>query len=201
MSDGTKTEGATPGDDTSGLILEHLTDRHARDAVELEAIAHAYNKYIFRARKKKRGTDWLTDEFIRRVHDDMFGSLWDWAGKYRTSDLNIGVDWHLILEQIGQLCGDFKFWDSADASMPIVEISARLQNRLTRIHPFKNGNGRHARLITDIFFYSRGHALPKWPQIQLMPQGDEIRAQYIQAMKKADQENFGELIKFIEACF
>ena len=198
MNDETQPEGATPGDDTSGLIQTHLTSRGARNAAELEYISRAYDKHIYRARKKRRSAEWLTDEFLCNVHKDMFGSIWTWAGKHRTFPVNIGVEPHLIPEQIRMLCGNFRSWDSG--AMPVIEIAARLQNGLTRIHPFKNGNGRHARLITDIFFHSRGHQLPKWPQIHLEAQGDAIREQYIRAMKAADQGEFAELIDFIKVC-
>jgi Fic-DOC domain mobile mystery protein B len=200
MTDETQPAGATPGDDTSGLILVHLTTRAARNAVETEAISLAYDKYVFEARRKKRRTQWLTDDFIRRVHGDMFSSIWEWAGQYRKDKLNVGVDPHLIPEQIRLLCDDFLFWDSPTSKMPVLEVAARLQNRLTKIHPFRNGNGRHARLITDIFFHSRQHPLPQWPEIDLMPQGHKVRAQYISAMKIADQGDFSALIKFIEGC-
>lgn len=200
MNDDSKPVGATPGDDTSGLILTNLTTRSDRNAAETEAIDLAYKKHVYRARKKQRGTTWLTDEFIREVHSDMFGSIWQWAGRYRTENLNIGVDYHLIPEEIRKLCGDFAYWDSTESSMPPVEIAARLQNRLTKIHPFRNGNGRHARLVTDIFLHSRGHPLPHWPQIHLMTQGSELRDQYIAAMKKADQGDYSDLISFIEDC-
>src|SRR5206468_2636076 len=83
------------------------------------------------------------------------------------------------------LCDDFSLWDSPTSAMPVLEVAARLQNRLTKIHPFRNGNGRHARLITDIFFHSRQHPLPQWQQIHLMSQGHEVRAQYITAMISA----------------
>jgi Fic-DOC domain mobile mystery protein B len=198
MNDRTKTPGATPGDDTSGLIQRQLTDRRARNAAELDAISRAYNKHIYRARRKRAGTQWLTDEFIRRVHFDMFGEIWEWAGKYRTDSVNIGVDFHLIPEQIKLLCGDFSYWNSDKSAMPPLEIAARLQNRLTRIHPFKNGNGRHARMITDIFFHSVKHPLPKWPQIQLMSEGDQVRSRYIEAMKAADKEDYRELMAFMK---
>jgi len=195
----TQPEGATPGDDTSGLIQTHLTSRGARNAAELDSISQAYKKHIHRARKKKSGAEWLTDEFLCKVHFDMFGSIWTWAGKHRTVSVNIGVEPHLIPEQIRILCGNFKFWDSGEGAMPIIEIAARLQHGLTRIHPFKNGNGRHARLITDIFFYSHGHQLPEWPQTHLEAQGDAIREQYIRAMKAADQGELGEF-DFIKGC-
>jgi Fic-DOC domain mobile mystery protein B len=198
MSDKTKTSGATPGDDTSGLIQTQLTDRGARNAAELDTISRAYNKHVYRARRKSARTEWLTDEFIRRVHFDMFGEIWGWAGKYRTDRLNIGIEFHLIPEQIKLLCGDFSYWISDRGSMPPLEIAARLQNRLTRIYPFTNGNGRHARLITDIFFHSVKHPLPKWPQIQLLSEGDQIRSRYIEAMKAADKEDYGDLMAFMK---
>ncbi len=199
MSDKTNIPGATPGDDASGLIQRQLTDRAARNAAELDTISRAYNKHIYRARRKRAGAAWLTDPFIRAVHHDMFGEIWEWAGKYRIGPVNIGVDFHLIPEQIKLLCGDFSYWNSDKSSMPPLEIAARLQNRLTRIHPFTNGNGRHARLITDIYFHSVRLPLPKWPQIQLLSEGDQIRSRYIEAMKTADQEDYRELIAFMKA--
>lgn len=200
MSNETQPAEATPGEDTSGLILTHLATRAERNAAEADVISLAYNKYVFEARTKKRGTQWCTDDFLCRLHRDMFGSIWDWAGKYRTDKLNIGVASHLIPEQIRMLCDDFLLWDSLTSTMPVLEVAARLQNRLTKIHPFRNGNGRHARLVTDIFFYSREQPLPQWPQIHLMTQGHEVRKQYIRAMQQADEGEFDALIKFIEAC-
>lgn len=200
VTDETKPAGATPGEDLSGLLRPNLADKRERDAAELQFITQAYAKHVFRARRKKTGKEWLTERFVQQVHRDMFGEIWAWAGNYRTSSLNIGIDFHLIPEQVARLCGDFLFWDSPESRMKPVEIAARLQNRCTRIHPFQNGNGRHARLVTDIFFHSRGIALPQWPQIQLMSQGDDLRHQYISAMKKADDEDYSELITFIENC-
>lgn len=200
VNDKTNPSGAIPGEDLSGLLRSNLADKRERDAAELQSIAQAYDRHIFRARRKKTGSEWLTEEFVRRVHRDMFGGIWDWAGKYRTSSVNIGIEVHLIVDHVVRLCGDFRYWDSPESRMAPVEIAARLQNRLTRIHPFKNGNGRHARLITDIFFHSRGLALPKWPQLQLMPQGDALRRQYISAIKKADNEDYDDLMTFIKYC-
>lgn len=200
MDDETQPIGATPGDDISGLLMAKLATRAARHAVETESISRAYDKHIFRARRKKRASQWLTEEFLRNVHRDMFGLIWDWAGKYRRDNLNIGIDWRLIPEQVRLLCDDFLHWDSPTSTIPILEVAARLQNRLTKIHPFRNGNGRHARLITDIFFYSHGHPLPQWPQTHLMTEGDQIRGRYIAAMRDADQGDFSSLVKFFKAC-
>ena len=172
----------------------------ARNGAETEAISRAYDKHVFRASRKKRGTEWLNDDFIRRVHADMFGAIWEWAGKYRHAKLNIGVEPHLIPEQIKLLTEDFLYWNDTASTMQVIKVAARLQHRLTNIHPFTNGNGRHARLITDIFWHSRKHLIPQWPQIQLMAQGNKIREQYIGAMKKADDGDITDLIHFIEEC-
>lgn len=197
MSDETKLVDETAGEDISDLLLKHMTTRESRNAVELEAIGRAYDKHVFRGRKKKPGSQWLTEATIRQVHQDMFGGIWSWAGRYRKINLNIGIPWSQIPEQIMVLCSDFAFWDSAQSEMPTLEIAARLQNRLTHIHPFKNGNGRHARLLTDIFLRSCDHPLPKWPQIQLMEEGASVRKNYIAAMKQADKGNFDQLIRFM----
>ena len=200
MTDDTQPAGATPGGDISGLLLEHLSTPTARNAAEAEAISRAYDKHVFRARRKKRGTEWLTDDFIRKVHADMFATIWEWGGQYRQQRLNIGIEPHRIREQIKLRIGDFLSWNEAESTMPVIEIAARLQHRLTYIHPFINGNGRHARLMTDIFLYSRQYPIPQWPQIQLMSQGNQIREHYIRAMKHADDGDLTELIQFIEDC-
>ena len=198
--DDTTPMGATSGGDISGLRLGHLSTKADRDAAETEAISRAYDKHVFRARRKKRGTEWLTNEFIRQVHEDMFGTIWDWAGKYRQKETNIGMAPHLIREQIKLLTGDFLSWNDPQSTMSVIEIAARVQHRLTKIHPFMNGNGRHARLITDIFFHSRQHPIPQWPQIQLLEHGNKIREQYITAMKNADEGDMSDLIHFTKNC-
>lgn len=192
--------GRTPDETTPGLLLGHLSTRAARNAAETEAISRAYDKYVFRARRKKQGAEWLTDDLIRKVHADMFGTIWNWGGQYRRTRLDIGIDPNLIREQIDRLTEDFRSWDQMQSTMPVVEVAARLQHRLTYIRPFLHGNRRHARLMTDIFLYSRQHAIPQWPQIHLMAQGNQVREQYIRAMKKADDGDVTELMQFIEAC-
>ncbi len=189
--------GATAGPDLSHLIDPKLSGARARNAAETLAIVHVYDRYVFDTRRRWK-RDWLSEELIRKTHADMFGAIWTWAGKYRTVPVNIGIDWHQIPQQVHLLCGDFKYWNAEGSTMSVLEIAARLQNRLTRIHPFYDGNGRHARLITDIFFRSRNHKIPQWPQIQRLEKGDGIRKRYIAAMKEADQENFTGLVDFIK---
>jgi fido (protein-threonine AMPylation protein) len=89
VSEETEPVGATPGFDASELLLSHLTNRELLNAAELDAVDQAYNKYVYRPRKKRRGAEWLTEPFIREVHVAMFSSIWGWAGKYRDKPVNI----------------------------------------------------------------------------------------------------------------
>jgi Fic-DOC domain mobile mystery protein B len=187
------TVGATPGQDLSGLLQPNLNTTELLNLAETEAIDIATSQHIDHARKKKRTSKWLTDTFIRKVHHDMFGTIWDWAGIYRTRRLSIGIEPYQIPEQINLLCGDFEIWNSPSSTMPVLELAARLQQRLTKIHPFKDGNGRHARLMTDIFLHSRDHPSPKWPQIHRLSQGDVVRTTYIAALKEADNGSYNAL--------
>ncbi|MCG3205535.1 MAG: hypothetical protein KCHDKBKB_02257 [Elusimicrobia bacterium] len=196
----TKPAGATPDPDLSGLIDPRLSDPRARNAAELAGILETYKKYVYE-RRRKFPVDWVNEPLIRETHRKMFGHVWSWAGKYRTTNMNIGINWPQIPEQVKILCGDFSVWNSDQSGLSINEVAARLQNRLTKIHPFENGNGRHARLITDMFFRSRNHPLPTWPQTQLMQKGGDVRKRYVSAMKAADEGDFTQLAKFIEDCF
>lgn len=91
MADETQLAGATSGDDTSGLIDLSLATRSDRNAAEAQTIGLAYNQYIFEARRKKRGTKWLTDDFILVVHRSMFGSIWTWGDTIAKNGLTWAV--------------------------------------------------------------------------------------------------------------
>ncbi|CAH2032189.1 mobile mystery protein B [Trichlorobacter ammonificans] len=79
---------------------------------------------------------------------------------------------------------------------PEDEIAARFHHRLTAIHPFPNGNGRHARLMTDILLV---HLLRQqrfsWGSGNLVSAGD-CRQQYISALRAADRHDYGLLLAF-----
>lgn len=79
----------------------------------------------------------------------MFGEVWSWAGVFRQTNKNIGVDKYKIGITLRELCDDAKYW-VAHNTYPPEEIALRFKHRLVSIHPFPNGNGRHSRLVADI---------------------------------------------------
>jgi fido (protein-threonine AMPylation protein) len=63
------------------------------------------------------------------------------------------------------------------------------------IHPFPNGNGRHARLMADLLIEKLGGEPFSWGGGSLADVG-ELRARYVAALQAADGHDIGPLIAF-----
>lgn len=185
-------DGATPldADEAQGLLLSHITSRGELDRWEQENISEA-EAWAFRRKPK----DILTIGFLKRMHKRMFGNVWRWAGERRTSGKNIGVDMWQIDTGLQDLCADCATWIEY-GTYPPDEIAARFHHRLTAIHPFPNGNGRHARLMTDILLvHLLGQPRFTWGSGNLVDAGD-CRQQYINALRAADRLDYSQLLAF-----
>lgn len=181
---------ATPVEDASGLIPTHITTKEQLNEWEVNNILKAAEKYLTKRLKRI-----ITVDFIKKVHKDMFDDTWEWAGQFRKKDLSIGVDWHKIQIEVKKLADDIEFWGKGKSDLNIFEQSIRMHHRLVKIHPFLNGNGRHARMIADIFLFSCSHKMPIWPSHEIISSTD-IRKRYISALNKADKNDYHPLEKF-----
>jgi len=185
-------EGATPIDpeEAKGLKLPHITTRDQLNKWEQANILQAEAKFFPRAQKKI-----LTEEFILRLHKGMFGTVWKWAGKYRTSEKNIGVaSWDVAVKVKG-LCEDTQAW--IKARDPADDLAARFHHRLVSLHPFSNGNGRHSRMMADLLLvHVLGRPRFTWGRVDLANAG-EARAEYLAALREADNRNYGPLFSFV----
>jgi Fic-DOC domain mobile mystery protein B len=126
----------------------------------------------------------------------MFGDVWKWAGRFRRSDKNIGGPWHQISTGLKNLCDDTRLWNELLEQSPD-EIAVRFHHRLVSIHPFPNGNGRHARLMTDLLLEN----ILKSPRFtwgsEDLTRTAHTRERYIAALKAADEHNYGPLQEFV----
>lgn len=189
-------EGATPldPDEAEGLKIAHISTREELNRWEQENIAQAY-RWCERRRNKKNV---VSEEFLIALHKQMLGKVWLWAGEFRRSDKNIGVDWRQIHIQLRQLVDDVNYWIEQETYSP-EEIAVRFHHRLVQIHLFPNGNGRHARLATDRLLIDVFGLEPfTWGNANIDRQGD-VRSQYIQALRQADNHDYSELIAFVRA--
>ena len=187
--------GATPleFDELEALIPEHISTQGELNAWEQRNIISG-QEWALRARGATL-ENLLSDHYARQLHQRMFDNTWQWAGQYRKSGKNTGIDWMQIPEQVRNACEDAKQWVSDNVFDPQV-LAVRFHHRLVFIHPFANGNGRHARLMADLLLikYFKQERLP-WGNSDLVTAG-ELRNQYLHSLRKADQGSFDALIKF-----
>jgi len=187
-------EHATPFD-ADGLLPTDVYTLADLNAAEAEGIMAARSRHL--KRRKNSARAWLIDTFVRRVHRDMFDRIWSWAGTYRVTDVQPGIPYHRIATEVGLLCRDVEAWDKQTVNpMPILERAVRLHHRLVQIHPFRNGNGRHARLMADIYLRAHGQPLPEWPHSEIIKEGTSPRKEYILALKAADGGDYRLLVDY-----
>lgn len=138
----------------------------------------------------------LTEEFVFHLHKRMFGDVWTWAGTRRNTGKNIGVDPIQIYIRLGALLVDARYWIQ-DSVFPPDEIAIRLHHGLVFIHPFPNGNGRHARLMADLLIVQLGGQPFTWGRGGTLEDIGDLRDRYIHDLREADHHHeFGPLLEF-----
>jgi Fic-DOC domain mobile mystery protein B len=170
------------------LIPAHVAYRRELNEAEQENISRAQDWALARRRNL------LTEKFVTDLHKQMLGDVWRWAGKFRRSDRNRGIPFYEISVALRQLLDEAKAWIEYK-SWPPDEIAVRFHHRLVHIHPFPNGNGRHARLMADLLVMSLGGERFTWGSAELQAVGD-VRGRYIAALKAADNHDIGSLLVF-----
>jgi Fic-DOC domain mobile mystery protein B len=186
--------GQTPldEDEKEGLLIQTIATREELDEFEQLNIEEALQWVIT---KSFNAETVLTEKFICNLHKRMYGSVWSWAGKFRKTNKNLGVDKWQIPLALKTLCDDSLFWMKNNTYFPD-EIAIRFKHRLVSIHCFPNGNGRHSRLMADIIV-NNIYQLPvfSWGTNDIMHQYDS-RSSYLMAVKEADNQRFQPLIEF-----
>ena len=172
------------------LKVKWVTTRAELNELETREIAQIE---LWLLKNKK---DILNEDFIKLLHNKMFGSIWKWAGKYRTTERNIGAAPYQIQPKLRILLDDIKFWIE-NKTFSEKEIAIRFHHRLVQIHPFPNGNGRISRLMADLLMRKLGQSELNWGSENLAKISD-IRKKYISALQEADRGNYDSLLKFVE---
>ncbi|HCT84913.1 MAG: mobile mystery protein B [Candidatus Margulisiibacteriota bacterium] len=180
--------GATPIDDYSGLKLKHINTIKELYEAEFLNITSSTSKYLLKPPSNKSFMDRI---YLFKIHKTMFSQVWDWAGKKRISNKSVGIDKFQIDIEIVKLIQDFEFWESSN--MDTIEVSSRIHHKLVYIHPFENGNGRWARLVTNIYLKQKLNRIVYWPEQELYI-NNVFRKRYIHSLQSADHGNFADLV-------
>lgn len=188
--------GATPldPDEKHGLRPRHITTRGELDELEQDNIQQA-----LRWLSSRRRFDVLTEASLRRLHKQMFGDVWKWAGEFRRTEKNIGVDPREIPSELRKLLDDARYWATNGTYAPL-DAAARFHHRLVQIHLFPNGNGRHARIAADLYLEEYfDHTPINWEGNANLAIDGSRRNAYLQALRAADRRDLEPLLKFVEA--
>jgi len=186
-------DGQTPltDEEREDLIPSYITLRSELNEAEQANILEA-QEWAF-----KRIRNVLNEKFLNDLHKRMYGNVWRWAGKYRRTGKNIGVDAYRIPTELRQLIDDCTFWVENKTYEPD-ELAARFHHMLVWVHAYPNGNGRHARLATDLLLMSLGLEPFTWGRVNLVDPS-ETRRRYIDALRDADNHNIEPLLAFVRS--
>ncbi len=189
-------EGATPldPDEMEGLRFKHISTRGELDQLEQANIIEGMQWLA-----KQKAPDVLTEGFVRDLHKRLFGKVWKWAGQFRRTGKNIGVDPGQIAIQLRQLLDNAQYWVDNNTYLP-KELAARFHHQLVYIHPFSNGNGRHARIMADaVLTKLMNESAIDWAGGHSLESMNQRRDQYIAALRAADRHDFRGLLVFVNA--
>jgi len=200
MIDSTKPiDDATPLEDISGLKLQQNKVYTLKEIYEAEAIniAHATLKYLSAPPSKTVAP--FSYEWLSQLHYEMFGEVWEWAGKFRSNELSIGIKAYKVPMAMKDLVDDIAYWEK-HKTFDIYETATRIHHKAVQIHPFQNGNGRWSRMLANIYLRQNGSMPVKW-QENLLAKENPKRSEYIEALKKADNGDYRDLIEMHKIVF
>jgi Fic-DOC domain mobile mystery protein B len=188
-------DGATPleAEEREGLKFSHVTTR-----AQLDHLEHANIQEGLRWLSRYRKDDLLQERFVRELHRRLFGQVWRWAGEFRRTEKNIGIDPRQISVQLRLLLDDAQYWVN-HGTYPPLELATRLHHRLVYIHVFANGNGRHARIMADaVLTKLLDHDPIDWAGGHDLQAVNARRDAYLQALRDADRGEYATLLAFVD---
>jgi Fic-DOC domain mobile mystery protein B len=186
--------GATPlaDEDLDGLRPTWVATRGDLNVVEQENIQKGVRWLTASAPTAEQHT---TVAFSDELHRRLFGDVWAWAGQHRRRNLSIGVEWHQIPEGMKQVFDNVSFWRD-EATFPITEQAVRLHRDLVHVHPYRNGNGRHTRILATSYCLALGGDRLTWGQAGNISIDSDVRSVYLAALHSADDGDHRPLIDF-----
>lgn len=196
MTTALEEEGSTPidPDEVDDLIPQHIETNSELNQWEALNIANAHAWL-----GGQRLTDPLSVDWLAELHRRMFDATWKWAGILRRSDKNVSpFNWTQVPVLMRELVENTRAqYEASDHGPEVIdEIAIRFHHRLVLIHPWPNGNGRHARLATDALLVRWGRPAFSWGSGANLVGRGEPRQKYLEALRAGDRGSFDLLLDF-----
>lgn len=199
---GESVAGETPltEEDLRGLKLPFVRTRGQLNEVEGSNIVNG--KQWALSSTHSRFPYIISIDYIQELHRRMLSDVWEWAGVIRPTQLQNAFASSVadIRPDLQTLYKDaVEFWIK-DRQMSPDEFAVRIHHRVVKIHPFRNGNGRHSRLLADVILEKHFGLAPfAWGGNANLGNSDPNREAYLAGLKAADKGDYGPLIQLCRA--
>jgi len=175
-----------------GRVLRNLLGiRSAREMArrESEDLLAATQRLIDETRLDQR----FTADDVRRIHRTWLAEIYVWAGEYRQVNITKGGFMFAAANQVARLMGELERgplrtctpcrFESADEQAQALAV---VHAELILIHPFREGNGRCARLLSTLMGLQAG-----LPALDFSGVRGEGKRRYIAAVHAALDRDYG----------
>lgn len=160
-----------PGSNSTVLLNQPgITDADEMDDLELELLFELYDEVLRHERPDRR----LTVADLKRWHHRWLGQVYDWAGQERSVNISKDGFPFAVVTQLPALLATFETEILARFTPchfkqrdDVVRAIAKTHLELILIHPFREGNGRLARLLADVMSFQAGAGLLNYQPWQL----------------------------------
>lgn len=149
--------------------------------------------------EKLNATTRFDCNYIRRIHKLSLGELYSFAGKYRTVNMSKGgflfpaalfipqsmqIFEYEILSRLPNLYSD---------KQKLIRDVAIVHGELLFIHPFREGNGRTARVLANLMVRKQGYEGLRFDKINFR--------EYVLAVQHVSEKNYAPMERIIAAIF
>ena len=179
------------------LNLKGITRKNEIERLEYSELVRVQEEYLQTVESSTR----ITVPFICKMHKDWLGSIYEWAGRYRTVELaKAGFQWppaYLVEKNIKDFEASLLKEHTPCKAGPVADVAmsiAKVHAELLLIHPFREGNGRLARWLADIMALQGGFPVPEYG---FVGKGAAIRQKrYLDGVKRGYIRDYQPLADF-----
>src|SRR3989339_656458 len=188
------------GSENEYMDLGQTILKNKKDIADLRALFIEEEKTLARAYEllldEMRSDTPISSDLIKHIHGRIFSDLYEWAGRWRTASISKeGTTWPPP-DYLGEAM--IAFERDVLAKFPATSLMSddlfckaigHIQGEFLAIHPFREGNARTIKLVTDLLAVQTGRLGLVYDA------SDKGRDQYIGAAKSAMLKDYGPMIR------